>query len=62
MASAIWAENHGLLLVDGVHPTAAGYTRLAQALAPVIAKAVRSQVADRGAALRTNDASPGRVT
>jgi hypothetical protein len=37
-----WAERHGLLLVDGVHPTAAGYTEIAQALAPVIAPLVRA--------------------
>jgi hypothetical protein len=42
--SAAWAENHGLLLVDGVHPSAAGYTEIAHALAPVIAKLVRGRV------------------
>jgi hypothetical protein len=40
--SAAWAERQGLLLVDGVHPTAAGYTQIARALAPVIARLVRA--------------------
>ncbi len=38
------AENRGLLLVDGVHPSARGYTLIAQALAPLIARAARSEL------------------
>ena len=38
------AENRGLLLVDGVHPTAMGYTLIAKALAPVIAGLVKKQL------------------
>jgi hypothetical protein len=36
------AERQGLVLVDGVHPTAAGYKVIAHALAPVLAQMVRA--------------------
>jgi lysophospholipase L1-like esterase len=38
------AENRGLVLVDGVHPTARGYTLMARALAPVIAQLARHEL------------------
>ncbi|MHB8693164.1 MAG: SGNH/GDSL hydrolase family protein [Solirubrobacteraceae bacterium] len=38
------AENRGLLLVDGVHPTARGYALIAHALAPVIARVADHQL------------------
>jgi lysophospholipase L1-like esterase len=38
------AEHQGLLLIDGVHPTAKGYTLIAKALAPVIAGLVKAQL------------------
>ena len=43
-SNATTAEKRGLVLVDGFHPTAAGYTLIAHALAPVIAQMVRAHV------------------
>jgi hypothetical protein len=37
-------EKRGLVLVDGVHPTARGYTLIARALAPVIAGIARDEL------------------
>jgi hypothetical protein len=38
------AENQGLLLLDGVHPSAAGYKVITHALAPIIAGMVRTHL------------------
>jgi hypothetical protein len=38
------AKRRGLVIADGIHPTAAGYTLIAHALAPVIAKLVRAHL------------------
>jgi lysophospholipase L1-like esterase len=43
-----YAVNHGLLLIDGIHPTAAGYAVIAKALAPTVAKLARAQLARGG--------------
>jgi lysophospholipase L1-like esterase len=37
-------ERQGLVLLDGIHPTAAGYKVIAHALAPVLAEIVRAHV------------------
>jgi hypothetical protein len=37
-------ERRGLLFVDGIHPTAAGYKLIAHALAPVVARMVRARL------------------
>jgi hypothetical protein len=37
-------ERQGLVLLDGIHPTAAGYKVIAHALAPVLAQMVRAHV------------------
>jgi hypothetical protein len=47
--NATVGEQRGLLFVDGIHPTAAGYKLIAHALAPVVARMVRAQLR-RGAA------------
>jgi hypothetical protein len=38
------AERRGLLLVDGVHPTTAGYKLIAHVLAPIVTQMVRARV------------------
>jgi hypothetical protein len=38
------AERQGLVIVDGVHPTAAGYKLISHALAPVVAQMVRARL------------------
>jgi hypothetical protein len=40
-SSPVAAERRGLVLVDGIHPTAAGYKLIAHALAPVLAQVIR---------------------
>jgi hypothetical protein len=59
--SARWAESHGLLLIDGVHPTAAGYAQIAGALTPVLASLVRTSAsASASASISASEcASPG---
>ena len=56
--NAGWAEQHGLLLVDGVHPTAAGYTEIARALAPVVASLVRGRPSRSSACAASLPGSP----
>jgi lysophospholipase L1-like esterase len=41
---AATAERSGLLFVDGIHPTAAGYKLIAHALAPVLARMARARL------------------
>jgi hypothetical protein len=48
-SNAAVAVRRGLLLVDGIHPTAAGYKLMAQALAPVITKIVHAQLQHQSA-------------
>jgi hypothetical protein len=38
------AEQKGLVILDGVHPTAAGYKLIANALAPIVAQMVHTQL------------------
>ena len=42
----LWNKNtsiaQGLTVLDGIHPTAKGYTLMARALAPIIARLARS--------------------
>jgi phospholipase/lecithinase/hemolysin len=49
-------EKRGLVLIDGIHPTAAGCKLMARTLAPVIARMIRarprSRVADSAAGAR----------
>lgn len=40
-SSPATAERRGLVLVDGIHPTPAGYKLIAHALAPIVAQMVR---------------------
>jgi hypothetical protein len=42
--SAAVGERRGLLFVDGIHPTAAGYKLITHALAPVVARIARAQL------------------
>jgi hypothetical protein len=44
--NAATAQQRGLVLIDGIHPTAAGYRLIARALAPVLARIARSRVAN----------------
>jgi hypothetical protein len=46
------AEKRGLILVDGVHPTARGYKLIAHALAPLIAGIARTELSHRSQRLR----------
>jgi hypothetical protein len=43
-ASPLDAENRGLVLVDDVHPSAAGYRLMVGALAPIVVNMVRAQL------------------
>ncbi|MDQ6777642.1 MAG: SGNH/GDSL hydrolase family protein [Actinomycetota bacterium] len=43
-ASPAAAERQGLVVVDGVHPTAAGYKLIAHALSPIVAQIVRTRL------------------
>jgi len=43
-SSPATAERKGLVLVDGVHPSATGYTLIVHALAPLITRMVRAQL------------------
>jgi len=46
-SNASTAEHRGLIFVDGIHPTAAGYKLIAHALAPVVAQMVRAELESR---------------
>ena len=43
-SNANTAEQRGLVLADGFHPTAAGYKLIAAALAPVIAQMIQAHL------------------
>ena len=43
-SNATTAEKRGLVFVDGIHPTAAGYKLIVHALAPVIAQMIRAHI------------------